>query len=158
LANAPNGTKIEAWTGTTFSSVTKSKATGVWPTNAYTQLPPGTGYFIQPSSNFVNTFVGSVDCAPGGGQTNVTLNAGLLVLVGSKVPFSGNASDAGTNTLNLASMPNGTKIEFWTGTTYSSYTKSKATGNWPSGMPVINVGEGFFLQPSSNVVWTQTLQ
>jgi hypothetical protein len=158
LPTAPNGTSVQIWTGTQFSKFTKSTVTGNWPANS-PFIPPGTGFFISPQSTFTNTYVGNVDCAPGGGQTNKSLLAGHLVLVGSIVPFAGLVTDAGTNTLNFgAGMPNGTSVQFWATNAYKKFTKSTVTGNWPANTSAFSVGQGFFVSPSTNVVWTQTLQ
>jgi hypothetical protein len=158
LSTAPNGTSVQTWSGTAFAKYTKSTVTGAWPANS-PFIPPGTGFFISTPSAFTNTYVGNVDCAPGGGTTNLNLTAAHLTLIGSIVPFSGTVTDAGPNTLNFGpSVPNGTSVQFWSTNSYKKFTKSTVTGAFPANTPAISVGQGFFITTSTNATWTETLQ
>lgn len=141
--SAPNGTVVELWNGSGFTSATKSF--GSWSTNL--TISPGTGFFIKFNANTTNAFVGSVAVPVGGGVTNA-LPAGLFELVGSPIPYSDTLT--GTN-LNLQ-LGNGSVVEIWTGTGFQSATKS--FGSWSTNL-TISPGEGFYVKSSVATNWVQ---
>jgi hypothetical protein len=162
LANAPKGTLCEFWSGAGFPLVVKRSTVGAgaWGANATNvYIPPGVGFMMQCPSIYTNTFVGNVIIAPGATNT-LTVNSGYQ-LVGSPIPYSGtltNASDNGTNTLNLgASMPKGTIINVWNnGFAIAAKRSTVGAGNWTAN-PSFTAGEGFFLTPPTGTNWQQTL-
>jgi hypothetical protein len=156
-AALPNKSSIQVWTGTAFQLL--SKVAGVWqlgtsPTNFV--IPVGQGFFIQAKTDTTNTFVGNVIVGPGGTNT-VNLPAGVLELVGSPIPYSGDLND--TN-LNIGpALPNKSSIQVWNGSSF--VLLSKVAGVWQLGSSPTNmtfsVGQGFFVNAKTLAPWTQTL-
>jgi hypothetical protein len=150
LASLPNKSSIQLWNGSGFTAISKT-STGF---AGNPSIPVGTGFFVQSSSNFTNTFVGNVVPAVGGTSTN-SLPAGTLVLVGSTLPVGGTFNDVGTNSLNLnATLPNKSSIQLWTG---SGFTAVSKTSTGFAGNPPLTVAQGFFIQSASATNLTQTL-
>jgi hypothetical protein len=152
LGTIPNRATVELWSGTSFTSYTKtSSGFAVNPS-----IPVGTGFFVKATANFTNTFVGNVVPAPGGNQATNSLPANQFALVGSILPVSGNFNDSGTNALNLiATLPNRATVETWAGTSFTSYTK---TSSGFAANPAYAPGTGFFVKGTAASLWVQTLQ
>lgn len=148
---APNQTQIQIWNGSGFQVA--QKTFGNWNTNLV--IPPGTGFFIRIPSDQTNTFVGNV--VIGFGETNsMSLPGGVFSLVGSPVPFAGQLTDAGDNTLNLGgALGNQSQIQVWNGGGFQ--VAQKTFGNWNTNL-TISVGQGFFVKPNADTTWSQTLQ
>ncbi|HEU5122631.1 MAG TPA: hypothetical protein VFW05_01060 [Verrucomicrobiae bacterium] len=154
LSGIPNGSQVQVWTGSGYQLATKGLINGVWSTNL--NIAPGEGFFVKPSANYTNTFVGSL--VIGFGQTNsVNLPGGVFTLAASPLPFSGRLTDVGTNVLNLNTLPNGSQVQVWNGSGYQLATKGLINGQWNTNL-LIQVGQGFFVKPSSAATWSQTLQ
>lgn len=151
LPSAPNGSQVQVWTGSGYQVA--QKTFGNWNTNLV--IPPGSGFFLRTPSNQTNTFTGSV--ASAFGETNsVSLPGGVFSLVGSRIPFSGNLTASGTNSLNLGvALGNGSQIQVWNGTGYQ--VAQKTFGNWNTNL-LISVGQGFFVRPNTATTWSQSLQ
>jgi hypothetical protein len=142
-----SGSIAYVWNGSGYSSSTRGKA--AWDPNL--SVPTGLGYFVKRSGAVgTNTFVGSVVVGPGQSVTN-PLTGGAIRLVGSAIPYADTLN--GTN-LGLASAPNGTILYKWNGSGYTSSTRGKAA--WDPNL-TINVGESFFIKPTSTFNWVQTL-
>jgi hypothetical protein len=142
-----NKSVIQTWNGTSF--VPTSKGGGVWTVD--TSIPVGTGFFVKSFTHITNTFVGNVAVAPGGSTTNA-LPAGVQVLVGSTIPYSGDLVD--TN-LNLGpSLANKSVIQTWNGTGY--VPSSKGGGVWTVNS-TLSAGEGFFVKSFTATNWVQKL-
>jgi hypothetical protein len=162
LANAPKGTTIDLFSPVSgFSTVvTRNPVNGNWSANAGSvNIPPGVGFLIKGTTAFTNTFVGNV--IPNVGGTNSLSVASLtLALVGSPVPYSGtltNASDNGTNSLNLgATLPKNSQIQTYNNGFSIAAVKNPVNGNWNAN-PTISVGQGFFIKAGSATNWQQTL-
>jgi hypothetical protein len=137
-------------------------------------LPPGQGYFFQPTANATNTFAGTVAVSVGGtNKMSLTGSGGTLWMVGSVVPYAGDITNA--NGLNLNNLAIGSQVLTWnaTGPNANSYTLSywdpsyvsEGYGPWWDGSdennnvpdPTLSVGNAFFVQPSSNYQWVQTV-
>jgi hypothetical protein len=161
LAGAPKGTTVELWTASGFSTVvSRNVVNGNWSASAATTfIPPGAGFLIKGTTAFTNTFVGNVIPAAGG-TNSMALAANVLQLVGSPAAFAGtltNASDNGTNSLNLgATLPKNSQIQTWNNGFSLAATKSLVTGQWNAN-PTFSVGQGFFVKPGSATNWVQTL-
>jgi len=145
VPNPPTGSTILVWTGSGYSSSTKSPAG--WLPNL--TLTPGQGFFIRSTAAGTNTFVGSIAVPVGGSVTN-TLAGGLYSLVGSPIPYTDSLN--GTN-LNLQAGT-GSTVLVWGGAGYSSSTKSPA--GWLPNLS-INPGQGFFVRPTGPTNWVQNL-
>jgi hypothetical protein len=141
------GSQAFVWNGSGYSTASKPKA--VW--NPDLAVPTGLGMFVRRQGpTGTNTFVGSVVANVGTSVTNV-LAANVTTLVGSLLPYADTLN--GTN-LGLAGAPTGSILYKWNGTGYTTSSKPKAV--WNPDLS-IGVGEGFFIKPSSNYVWVQTL-
>lgn len=143
LPNFPAKSTAQFWTGSGFTPA--SKAT-TWSPDV--SIPPGVGFFVNSKSAYTNTYVGAVSVASGASTTN-SLPAGVLVLVGSPVPYAGDLNDTNLN-LNL---PAKSSAQFWNG---AGYTPSSKATTWSPALPVA-VGQGFFLNSKSAYNWVQTL-
>ncbi|HEY1719404.1 MAG TPA: hypothetical protein VGH42_14085 [Verrucomicrobiae bacterium] len=165
LQNLPGGTTAQIWNGAGFNSLTYSALSHTWKNGSInadnTPLPPGVGFFLQNSSAAItNTFVGSVVAASGGGTETNALSTSLTP-VGSALPYA----DVVTNgaTINLA-VGGGSTLQQWSvsGQQFQTFTYSALASSWKLGSvnsnPVVNVAEGFFIQPSAATNWVQTLQ
>jgi len=161
LASLPNGSVLQYWTGSGFDTATKASFgpnAGQWNTNFV--LAPGTGFFINCSSLFTNTFIGNVVVAAGATNTD-NLASGANVFIGSPVPYSGNLTDSATiYGLNLgASLPNGSVVQFWNGSGYNTATKASFgpnAGNFNTNF-VISIGQGLFVTPGGATSWSQSV-
>jgi len=149
LPNAGNGATVYVFQSGTLQQAQKSK--GTWSTDYI--IPPGTGFFYKNTADATNTFVGSI----AGFSNAIPLTAGITVLAGSPIPFSGNLSDLGTNTLNLNVLPNNSLIYKLVNGSLQQAQKSK--GSWSQNFSIAP-GEGFYVQSpnTTNVVQYLNLQ
>jgi hypothetical protein len=147
LAGMGSGSVAYVWNGTGYSPASKPKA--VWSPDL--SVPTGLGFFVKrQGSAGTNTFVGEVVGNVGSSVTN-TLDANVTTLVGSLLPYADTLN--GTN-LGLNTAPSGSVLYKWNGAGYTPSSKPKAV--WSPDLS-IGVGEAFFIKPSSNYVWVQTL-
>jgi hypothetical protein len=126
------------------------------------KIYPGQAYFYNAAANETNTYVGSV--LSGALTNNFVPAANGFSLVSSLVPIGGGL----TSVLNY--QPNvGDNVYLFNVTSgqydlYQYTTKNVShvpTTAWfnPSGVasePVINVGQGFWLNPAATTTWSQT--
>lgn len=152
-AGLANKSQVITWNGTGYNGAI-GKITGGWGGN--TTLPPGTGFFVNNSSTTkTNTFVGSLVVLSGANVTNV-LTSGYS-LVGSPIPYAGEATtDTNINLLN-AGLANKSQLISWnSGSQTFNGAVGKITGGFGGTFP-ITVGQGFFINNSSTSVnWKQT--
>jgi hypothetical protein len=157
FASPPGGTSLQLWNGAGFTGYTYSPKLGGWGANGSVLIPPGVGFFISVGGSGVysNTFVGQVDPQTGLKVTNV-IGTGFQALA-SMVPYSDSVSN--TATVNLT-VPGGTVLQEWNNTSqaFVGYTYSPKLGGWQPSVPVINAGQGVFIQnnTASPVNWVQT--
>jgi hypothetical protein len=137
------------------------------------KLPVGQGFFLNPgSSNFTNTFAGTVAVNVGTSNKMTLANSGVNYLVGCVVPYAGFVTNGnpttgagGPNLSAAAGLPDSSQLLIWDPvkvkfTTYLSDAQSSSGwddngGNPIAAPPSITVGQGFFLSPgSANYVWT----
>jgi hypothetical protein len=166
IQNAPGATAVQIWNGTGFTTYTFSKLTKHWTSGAINgdnvAVPPGAGFFINAASpGFTNTFVGNVVPNAGGGTATNVLAVGFAA-VGSIVPYGDVVTNSATINLQVAGA---SQLEKWNVASQSfqpTFTYSALSHVWKQGTvitnPVINVGEGFFINPSAATNWVQTLQ
>jgi hypothetical protein len=146
LPTAATGAQVYVFQGGSLQGAIKSK--GTWTPNFI--VPPGTGFFYNNPNADTNTFVGNV----AGFSNGIPLTAGITVLAGSPIPFSGNLNDLGTNTLNLGSLTNGSQIYMLTNGSLQGSLKSK--GTWNPNFP-IRPADGFYIQSGSTTNLVQIL-
>jgi hypothetical protein len=147
LLNLGNGSVAYVWNGSGYTIATRGKA--VWGPDL--PVPTGLGMFVRRLGSVgTNTFVGQVVGNAGQSVTN-PLVANVTTLTGSLLPFADTLN--GTN-LGLAGAPNGSIVYQWNGSGYTIATRGKAV--WGPDL-TIGVGEGFFIKPSANFNWVQTL-
>jgi hypothetical protein len=158
FVSPPAGTTLDVWQpGGGFASYAYAPKAGGWGANGSVVLSPGVGFFIQigGSGIYSNTFVGSVSPVTGTTGTNV-IGTGFQALA-SMVPYSDYVTN--TSTINLA-VPAGTALDTWSvaGQGFSSYTYAPKAGGWSPSVPVLNVGQGVFIQnnTANPVNWVQT--
>jgi len=125
-------------------------------------INPGVGIFYLPAATETATIVGNVLSG-----TNIVNQyfptANSIALISSKVPIAGGLTSV------LGYNPSlGDNVFIYDNGSYNAYTyKAQGSGhpvvyvtNWFNGVtagePQIGVGEGFWLQPSSNTNWVQT--
>jgi hypothetical protein len=125
-------------------------------------LNPGQSVFYLPAANQTNTQVGTV--LTGASLVNsVFPAANKVALVSSQVPIAGGLTSV------LGYKPSINDVVYvYNGAGYNTYTyKVLGTGhpvvystNWfqgsLAGEPAINVGQGFWIQPSQNTNWVQS--
>lgn len=159
-AGLPTASKIWVFDPTTGYNFANKKSTGAW--GSAFAIPPGTGYFISHSNNiaYTNTYVGNVPGSVPGSLTNdLTFGTTGFKLVGSIYPIGGNATNTGSNTINLpSSLPTGSKIWVFDTVTGYNFANKKSTGAWGSTF-TLNVGQGFFINNPSNTPaqWIQNV-
>jgi hypothetical protein len=191
--NLPIGTEILIWNPTgpnansytvyyydpSYEGVDQGSYGGWWTDSTLSQnmptpvLPPGQGYFLQPTANTTNTFAGTVAVPVGGSATNTLNGIGTtLYMVSSAVPYAGDVTNVGG--INLTNMPVGSEVLVWnpTGPSANSYTTyywdpsylpdygawwtdSTLSQNLPD--PLLPVGGAMFIQPTANYKWVQTV-
>ena len=154
----PNKSQVTVYNAASATFTVSSKISGVWNTNF--TLNPGTGYFVKTpaaSGPLTNTYVGNVlNSTFGYGQSNtVNLQAGFQ-LVGNPVPFSGQLSSSGPDSINLT-LPNKSQVEIFDTPSQTYVIASLLSGTWNTNI-TLNVGQGFFINAHSVTNWVQTLQ
>jgi hypothetical protein len=163
FASAPGGSLIQVWNTASQSFLAFTYTAGHWKTNNVSAdsfvIPPGTGFFIQVagSTQLTNTFAGTIAVPTGVTVTNNIANA--FTLVGSKIPYSDTVSNAAT--VNITGVPGGMGLQAWNVASQSFQAYTYSGGKWKlngvANVPVINVGQGFFLyQASGSYNWVQT--
>jgi hypothetical protein len=160
LSTAPDGARVYLWdlSNQAFTPPsTFSAATSKWDIN-YT-IPPGTGFVMQVTQSWTNTFIGDV---LEGSLTNFVAGTNKYSLLGSKVPFSGALGD--TNTLAFRGTDGDNVYTFSTASqSYSdAFTYFRGFGWFDPGQgvntngPVINIGQSFFVQnPGRDTNWVK---
>jgi hypothetical protein len=165
LQNLPGGTSVQIWNGAGFDTLIYSALSHAWKNGAAnadnTPLPPGVGFFLQNSSTAItNTFVGSVVAASGGGTATNVLSTSLTP-VGSLLPYADVVTNGATFNLTVGG---GSTLQQWSvaGQQFNTFIYSALAHSWKLGSvnsnPVVNVAEGFFIQPSAATNWVETLQ
>lgn len=152
-ANLANKSSVTTWNGTSYNTGI-GKITGGWGGNV--SLPPGTGFFLKNSgAATTNTFVGSVVVPSGSSYTNILVSG--YSLVGSVIPFAGDATTDTNINLGSAALANKSSLISWNSGTQTFDTGvGKITGGWGATFPIA-VGQGFFIKNSStDANWVET--
>jgi hypothetical protein len=131
-------------------------------------LPVGKGFFLIPSASTTNTFAGTVAVNVGTSNKTSLANGGTY-LVGSAVPYAGAVTNGnpatGVGGLNLTlagGLPDFSELSIWNGNGYNNYLSDHSSpSGWddavsfnPVPVPTVSVGQGFFIIPSGNFIWT----
>jgi len=134
-------------------------------------LPAGMGFFLLPSGPVTNTFAGTIALNVGSTNKFAMTNASSYYLMGSLVPYAGAVTNgsAGGGGIDLNALPNGTEvltfdvpsqsyiISYFDPTTFPTPWWDSANENYNVPAPVVSVGQGFFVLPSGNYTWTNSL-
>jgi hypothetical protein len=162
IVTAPGGSQAQIWNGAGFDTYTYSALAHAWKNGAVNgntlPLPPGVGFFLSSGAGFTNTYVGSVIANNGASVTNSLATA--ITTEGSEIPYMDTVTNGGTVNLTVGG---GSQLQQWSvaGQNFTTFTFSALAHNWKIGAvttnPVINPGEGFFLQASAPTNWVQTL-
>jgi hypothetical protein len=173
----PDSTTFAFWTGSAFDywffDSTYGGTYNGWfsdSSGATEKAPPiltlGKGFYVNPPSQFVNTFVGNVVPAPG--QTNSANVAAGNQLVGSVMPVGGSVAATGAGAINLV-LPDSTTVANWTGgafeywffdSTYGGTFNgwfSDSSGATEKAPPSLAVGRSLYVNAPSAFVWKQWL-
>ncbi len=131
VLNVPDGTTIYKFNGKYSAN---SYVDGAWDLPSMT-LPVGEGFFINVPSATTITLIGEVS------QNNSKTLVNGVNLLSVPLPLVGGITDVGG--LNVAE---GDVIYQWTGSGFSA--KEYVDGEWLPSVPVVKIGEGFFLKGS----------
>lgn len=155
----PGGSKVYFWSGTSWSPSSKSPVAALgWMGDAKTKvLNDGEMFFIQPAASATvseYTLAGEVPSAPK--TVRSIAGAGNLDAIGFAYP----TDQKFTDTDIAKKAPGGSKVYFWTGSSWSPSSKSPVAAlGWmgDAKTKVLKAGEGFFIQlPDSSVAsWEQ---
>lgn len=149
IPNAPAGAQFYKFTpGTGYSTFTFDDIDNAWTPNGNVSLAPGEGgFFKNPTSSAVTvTFVGEVMQ----GTLNNPLPQGFSIK-SSMVPQT-----ADVNTLGLPGRAGDQLYKFRNVGGYQTFTFDDIDNNWTPSVPVINVGESFFIKKAQAQTWTRT--
>lgn len=172
----PDYSSILIWNGTGYNTyVSDSTSPTLWDDSGFSPLPfspvlpVGQAFFLIPSADMTNTFVGAV--AVNVGTSNVvTLANGGNFLVAPAVPYGGSVTNGSMTTgaggPNLwgngtAGLPDYSSLLVWNGTGYNTYVSDSTSPSlWDdsgfsplANAPTISVGQGFFIIPSADFTW-----
>ena len=131
VLNVPDGTTVYKFNGKYSAN---SYVDGAWDVPTMT-LPVGEGFFINVPSAATITLIGEVS------QNNSKTLVNGVNLLSLPLPLVGGVTDVGG--LNVAE---GDVIYQWTGSGFSA--KEYVDGEWLPSVPVVKIGEGFFLKGS----------
>ncbi len=169
----PDASSVLIWNGVGYDTyVADSGSSSGWddagfnPLTTVPTVPVGKGFFLIPSGNVTNTFVGNIAISVGTSNNMVLPNGGTY-LVSSVVPYAGSVTNgtASGGGLNLNGVPDASSILLWNGSSYVTYVADSGS---PSGWddagfnplpapPSLVVGQGFFIIPASSYTWTTGL-
>ena len=121
------------------------------------------GILASSAQTYSQNIVGYVNQKLVGNQYNMIANPLTSGANTADLVFNGSGNPAFTGY-----MPDGTTLLVWNGASFDAYTYDTSVGaddnNWYNGdesdtapTPVIGVGEGFFVRPTSSWTWTETL-
>jgi len=165
FVGAPGASVVQVWNPSAGTFDVYKLQAGHWKnlttlTNADNLvIAPGTGVFITPagSNPYTNTFVGNV-VAPVGGSVTNTVQPGAQ-LVSSLIPYADYVTNTATFNLTVAGA---TVLQQWDPVGQQFVVFKFQAGHWVNlgtslqQVPMIGVGEGFFLTPPSVAnVWTE---
>jgi hypothetical protein len=157
--NMPNGTKVYAFSATAggYSSATFLAASRTWGgSNAVAiGMQPGNAFWLRigPTVPLPQTLTTVGNVLVGTNMVPVAQN-GVFQLMGSTIPVGGPL------TTNLGYVPaNADKTFQWdpVAQSWTVRTYSARFNTWAGGVPLLRVGEGFWLISHSNASWTQIL-
>jgi hypothetical protein len=164
ITSASGATTVQIWNGTGLTLVTYNANQHTWKqgtANANnTPLAPGVGFFVNAATAFTNTYTGTILANTGGGTATNALVTGYNA-VGSLVPYADIVTNS--STVNLI-VGGASTLEQWNvgAQAYTLFTYNGNQHTWKVGTlatnPIVHVAEGFFLNPSANTNWVQTLQ
>jgi hypothetical protein len=148
------------WDTYTWSGAQKKWLNGVADVSN-TNISPGQAFFINASVTFTNTYSGTIVANTGGGTATNALHTGYTP-IGELVPYGDTLTNSSTVNLTVGGA---SSIQIWDNVAQAYqpvYTYSGAKKTWLQGavtnVPVLSVGQGFFINPNVNTNWVQTLQ
>lgn len=158
--NLANGSKVYFWTGTRWRTYTKDFEDGSWADAAYNYvLDPGEAFFVRgPDESLTPQEVAVVGELPVDATTDYSVTGDGNLDVRGITPYP--VEGAFGNTSMSTNLPNGTKVSFWNGTRWRTYTKDFEDGSWSDqalDYPY-SIGEGVFIRiPDGDTTDTITL-
>jgi hypothetical protein len=142
----PTGAQIMKWNATAYDTYTWNGTS--WGGGGSVTMNPGEAAFlVNPTAEPITvTFAGLVE----EGSLSLSIPNGQYSLISSMLPKAGGVQ----TTLNYAPH-NNDQILIWGDGNYISHKYASGTGLWSGQEPLLQVGEGLFLNPSTNNVWLQ---
>lgn len=148
IPTAPDGAQFYKFNpGAGYQTITFDELDGAWTPTGNISLAPGEGGFFLNNSGgpLTLTFVGEVMQ----GTLNNPLPLGFSIK-SSMVPQTADA-----NVLGIPGLDGDQIFKFVSGAGYSTFTYDILDGNWTPSVPVINVGEAFFINKTAAETWTR---
>ena len=134
------------WNGSAYDIYTWDGTS--WGAGGSVTLNPGEAAFlVNPTTSAIPvTFAGAVQ----EGGSSLTIPDGQYSQISSQLPEAGGIEST------LDYLPhNDDQVLIWTGSSYVSHKYSSTTSRWVGTEPILQVGEGFFLNPANTNVWLQ---
>lgn len=156
LPNVPEGTTVYKFNNGSFNQ-SASFLFGSWTGDANMTLNPGEGvFFNNPGTTTLRlTFVGEVMQGTGANALNNPIPAGFSIK-SSQVPQAGKLDGTAAGELGFPVAEGDTVYKF-NRTTQNYSTHSFLFGSWGGdGVPMIDVGESFFVNKAAAATWTRS--
>ena len=146
--NLAPGSKVYFWSGTGWDTYTKNIDEGTWPRTARNyQLAPGEAFFVRSVDGGADQEIAVVGELPVDETIPYDLQGSENLDVYGVSPYP---VEGAFGTTSVASnLPPGSKVYFWSGTGWDTYTKNIDEGTWPRTARnyQFSIGEGIFIRP-----------
>jgi len=150
-----DGSRVSLWDAGAQSYKTFQKSKGSWGTPGTNVVLRGEALFLRaPAGSSQEVYLmGEVPDSTTAPSTTVSVVSGLN-MVGSGYPVS----TAWTGTTLSASLPDGSRVSVWDGSSYVTIQKAKGSWGASGNSLVIEPGDGVFIrsQSGSTIDWNQT--
>jgi hypothetical protein len=164
IPNIPDLSFVYVWNGTSYAAYETYQGVAYDETGTYQVTTPnltvGNGVFINASSAFTNTFVGTVLVTNGAAGSITTNNVNLVQgfnFLNAPIPLGGGV----ISNLQLGAIPDLSFVYTWNGTTWvGAETYQGAfydeTGTYTVSEPQVQAGSAFFVNSSAPFTWSVT--
>lgn len=142
------GIVVAHWNGSAYTYRTWNGSS--WAPNGTATLNPGEGaQILNTNANATATMISFIGTVPPAPQQNLIIGGHTNYLYSSVVPMGGKI----TSWLNYPPTP-GDVVQIFRGG-FTTYGFDDLDLDWVPSEPIVNVGESFFLNTSTNKTWTQ---
>jgi len=164
LSTIPDDSYLYIWNGSSYNIVISFGGQYYDQTGSFIvptpDLPVGNGFYIQSSSTYTNTFVGTVlvtNTAVGSITTNSVNLPAAFAFVNPQLPIGGGL----ISSLQMGAIPDDSYVYIYNGTSYNIAISFGGiwydqTGSFTVPEPTVTVGQAFFVQSSAAWTWTET--